>query len=65
MTDSRCKTCRFWKIFDEECGEIGGMGDCYRFPPQPVALNEYGDVQVERPMVAGIDWCGEWQKGQP
>jgi hypothetical protein len=53
-----CETCAWWG------GKISGRtytpGPCYRYPPQVIVRDRYGDKQNARPIMAAHDWCGEY-----
>ena len=62
MADSHgfCVTCRWFSVPDERLSEECD-GECRRWSPQVVGVDDGASYVSEWPAVSALDWCGEWR----
>jgi hypothetical protein len=58
MNGQSCENCRFASDDVSSEGDDYTMFYCQRFPPS----QSVEDGKWYQPLVADVDWCGEWQK---
>lgn len=56
MTEARCKTCRYFTLFNDRPGAERGW--CLRFPPRVLWYDDA--LHSAAPKVSTDYWCGEW-----
>lgn len=60
----RCFTCVFWRELPPGRRQFsrGKDGECRRYPPTVIDLQNMGDVPISTtPLTAADHWCGEWR----
>lgn len=55
--NKHCETCRFWE------GDPGdSIGDCRRYAPQPVSVEDSSGVRAWWLATNRHDWCGDYDR---